>query len=129
MEFIKENYAKYGIESVKQLDIHLAINTKFMLQENNSFPLNEILENSIVNTPLICTYSNYDGEQYKSSENIRFNLNKQIYSVIKWEHCLKNIFNILNYETKIYFNFSDDILKSSVRKRFLGFNNFKCLSL
>lgn len=91
LNYIKDNAAKFKIRKVSKLPVSGAFHTRLMKEAAE--PFKAALQKIDIKHPLVPIMSNVTGVPYKGIAEIYQNLPKQIYSPVKWEQTMLNIYN------------------------------------
>ncbi|KAG9508476.1 putative malonyl-CoA-acyl carrier protein transacylase, mitochondrial, partial [Fragariocoptes setiger] len=101
LEFVEKYASDFGIKRTKRLTVSGAFHTKIMSQGK------KVLKNALskieIHTPRIKVYSNLDGKQYQSPDEIRRNLELHICAPVKWEQTIHHIYEQYSADLPITF--------------------------
>lgn len=119
LEYIINNNKNYKINIIKRLSVSGAFHTPLMKPALKSYikALNEIE----IQEPRVTVYSNITAEPYKSCNQIRKSLPKQIISPVKWEQILHSVYKRPHGNT---FPRTFDLGSNGTMKTILEKNNF-----
>ncbi|XP_017682117.1 PREDICTED: malonyl-CoA-acyl carrier protein transacylase, mitochondrial [Lepidothrix coronata] len=90
LEYLQQNARKYYFTRTKMLPVSGAFHTRLM--EPAVEPLAEVLKSIEIQKPLLCVYSNVDGQKYMHSKHIRKLLVKQVVSPVLWEQTMHSVY-------------------------------------
>lgn len=91
IKFLELNGKEFGFKKMRRLPVSGAFHTSLMRPAQ--LVLGEALRNVQLQVPLIPVYSNYDGRIYRTEEEIRAKLTRQVCSPVKWEQILHRIYD------------------------------------
>lgn len=90
MNYLELKGTRYGIKRVKYLEVSGAFHSNLMLPAKRV--LEKALKTTIIETPLIPVYSNLTAKPYRTPEQIRTSLAKQLHEPVKWEQTMHSMF-------------------------------------
>ena len=90
LDFIELNHKEFKIDRVTRLSVSGAFHTRLMKPAGAT--LSEILMATEIKPPLIKCYANYDAQPYQSADQVRKRLVRQVYSPVKWEQTLNELY-------------------------------------
>lgn len=91
LDFIASNYKKYKLRKLSKLPVSGAFHT--VLMKEAAGPFLNALRKAEIKPPLVSVLSNVDGKKYHGPDEIVKKLPKQIYSPVKWEQLLQQVYS------------------------------------